>query len=149
MKVLAPAAGDGGLALVAALTAAAREFNRTLDIRLRFLDIGVDLIPLRPLHGQAGAPAQVWASRVRQFLLQEGPRLVVALAGDPAALSAALEAEERGIRAVVLVPRDEPDTAIEIAERCPAARRHELGDIDDPEEGRRLIEILVAERATT
>jgi len=149
MKVLAPAAGEAGLAFVAALTAAAREFNRTLDIRLRFLDIGVDLIPLRPLHGQAEAPSEVWATRVRQFLVQEGPRLVVALAGDPAALAAAGEAEDRGVRAVVFVPGDAGDVAAEIAERCPAARRHDLGDIDEPEEGRRLIEILVAERAAT
>ena len=47
-----PAAGETARRVLALVEDAAREFNRTLDIRLRFLDIGIDLVPVRPLAGQ-------------------------------------------------------------------------------------------------
>ncbi len=149
MKVIAPAAGDQGLALIAFLDTAAHEFNRTLDIRLRFLDIGIDLVPVRPMHGQPTVSADAWSNRIRQVLTREGPRLIVIRAGDPAALPAALESAERGVRVVMFVPPDESGAADEILSRCPEATRHEIDDLENPAEGRRLIEILVAERAAT
>jgi len=147
MKILAPAAAEPGLALISTLEAAARDFNRTLDIRLRFLDIGVDLVPVRPLHGQPTAGAEAWTLRLGRVVAREVPRLIVVRAGDPAALPAALEGAGRGIPVVVF--GDAPGAVDELRERCPAARVHALGDLADPEEGRRLIEILVAERAAS
>jgi hypothetical protein len=147
VKVVAPATGDLGLGLLDLLSEAAREFNRTLDIRLRFLDIGVDLIPVRPLRGQSAGAPEAWSTRVGQVLDRERPRILLLTAGDPSALPAAREAGRRSVRTVVLVPGSEDGAIAEIREACPDARAHDLGDTSSADEGRRLIEILVAERA--
>jgi hypothetical protein len=145
VKVIAAGSEPDALGLIELLASAAGEFNRTLDIRLRFLDIGIDLIPIRPLRGQPTSGSEIWRGRVRQVLRQERPRLLVVLAGDTAAEPAAREAAEQDVRTVVLVP--EGSSSEELRERYPQARLHGIGDLEAPAEGRRLVEILVAERA--
>jgi hypothetical protein len=147
MKVVAPVAAESGLRLLTVLEGAAREFNRTLDIRLRFLDIGIDLVPVRPLHGQAEASDEVWGRRVRQVLERERPSLTLVLEGDPAARAAAAAAGELGVRTVAFVRSEDGEDAQALREANPETRVHLLGNLDGSDEGRRLIEILVAERA--
>ena len=149
MKVLTAAAGDDALLLLTTLAGAAREFNRTLDIRLRFLDIGIDLIPVRPLHGQRGGSGGAWVIRLGQMIERERPQILVALAGDVAAEAVVREGEKSGVRTVIFVPPDSEDVSTELRERGPGARLYDVQDLTGPDEGRRLIEILVAERART
>ena len=145
MKVVAPFGAESGLGLLEVLERSAREFNRTLDIRLRFLDIGIDLVPVRPLRGQNAASDEVWRRRVRQVLERERPSLAVVLEGDPAAGPAATEARSLGIRTVAFARREDSEDTMALREVD--ARVHILGDLEEADEGRRLIEILVAERA--
>jgi hypothetical protein len=149
VKVLTAAAGEDALLLLTTLSGAAQEFNRTLDIRLRFLDIGIDLIPVRPLHGQRGAPAEIWVGRLGRMIARERPQIIVALAGDAAAEAAVREGGKNGVRTVIFVPQDARDASTELREWGPSARLHDIADLAEPDEGRRLIEILVAERART
>ncbi len=149
MKVLTAASDDGALRLLQTLGVAAREFNRTLDIRLRFLDIGIDLIPVRPLHGQRGAAPDLWVTRLEQVIERERPQLLVALAGDSAAEATIGRGRECGVHTVIFVPPGSGEGSTELRELGPSARFYDVVDVADPDEGRRLIEILVAERART
>lgn len=80
------------------VSGALAEWNRGLDIRLRFLNIGIEeaRLDLAPAEdpGEAAAAA---LERVESHILRERPVLVVLHGGGPAALSTAVSAAKAGV----------------------------------------------------
>lgn len=144
MKVLALASTADGRARLDALSEAARAFNRALDIRLRFLDIGVDLIRLEPLEGQERQiePAG-WEDRTRRALERERPRLLQVFVDDPTAdpgTRAALAARVRPVAFGALGP-----DADAYRERFPGVAFH---PVEDPvADAAQIVDRLVDERS--
>jgi len=86
MKVLRVHAAGTPSALAAAVGRAAVEFNRGLDIRLRFLSIGIDETVLEVGDAAAGAEA------VRAAILDRSPDAVLLFGDGASALAAATSA---------------------------------------------------------
>jgi len=144
LKVLALASTAGGRARLDAIEEAARAFNRALDIRLRFLDIGVDLIRLEPLEGQHGSvDPESWRERAERAIERERPRLVQLFVDDPTAEPGARAAMATRVRAVAFGPAGEDADAFR--ERFPGVAYHR---VDDPREAAaEVVDRLVDERS--
>jgi len=142
--VLALASTAEGRARLDALSVAARAFNRALDIRLRFLDIGVDLIRLEPLEGQGGhADRAGWEERTRRAIDRERPRLVQVFIDDPVAELGTRAAIAARVRPVAFGPAG--PVADAYRELFPDVAFH---PIDDPaRDAARLVDHLVDERS--
>jgi len=143
VKVLALASTADGRARLDALSEAARAFNRALDIRLRFLDIGVDLIRLEPLEGQERkVEAAGWEERTRRALERERPLLLQVYVDDPTADPGTRAALAARVRPVAFGPLG-PD-ADAYRERFPGVAFHQIDDAVG--DAARVVDRLVDER---
>lgn len=97
LTVVAP----GGEARQGAVSAALAAWNRALDIRLRFLHIGVEeaVLVLVSVPGP-GEPAASSLGEVERAIERERPAMVLLHGGGPGALAAAVTSAKAGIPVV-------------------------------------------------
>ena len=165
MKVLRIHAGETDAVLVGALERAVEAFNRSIDIRLRFLSIEIDERVL-----EVGSPEDA-ATAVDAALAEDHPSVCVVLGEGVAAVAAAticartgavlvrigagrrVGAEADASRAVdrlveVRLAFDEEDLAVLESEGL-GENAQCIGPADGAEAGERIVEVLSRLRRTT
>ncbi len=97
MRILTAVAAGGSDARVA-LSAALEAWSRGLDIRLRFLNIGIEeLVVDVSADGAPGEGAAEGLAAVEAAILREKPALLVVHGGGAAALAAVITAAKSGV----------------------------------------------------
>jgi hypothetical protein len=89
-----------GAAAAAAPSEALAAWTRGLDIRLRFLNIGVEETVLAPPEPAAGAPAAAALAEVERAVDRLEPSVLLLHGRGPVALAAALSAAKAGVPVV-------------------------------------------------